>query len=52
MAFDNGAGIAAYNGESSAPRDAWVKPEIMSFEPVSAAQGSGALTGEALNNAS
>lgn len=52
MAFDNGAGIAANSGESSVARDAWVKPEIMSFEPVSAAQGSGNAVGEGTNNVS
>jgi hypothetical protein len=29
-----------------------VKPEILSFEPVSAAQGSGGLAGEGGNNVS
>ncbi|MDH7972393.1 hypothetical protein QH494_09385 [Sphingomonas sp. AR_OL41] len=52
MAFDKDAGMTANNSESPIARDAWVKPEILSFEPVAAAQGSGSLTGEALNNAS
>lgn len=38
MAFDKSAGVIANNAELPAARDAWVKPEILSFEPVSAAQ--------------
>jgi hypothetical protein len=52
MAFDNDAAIAANNSESAVTCDAWVKPEILSFEPVSAAQGAGSAVGEALSNLS
>jgi hypothetical protein len=39
MAIDKDAGVTAGNGDLSVAREAWVKPEILSFEPVSAAQG-------------
>ncbi|MDB5712199.1 MAG: hypothetical protein JWL96_4269 [Sphingomonas bacterium] len=35
MAFDKDANVTA---DLPVARDAWVKPEILSFEPVSAAQ--------------
>jgi hypothetical protein len=41
MAFDKDAGVNAGNADLSVARDAWVKPEILSFEPVSAAQAVG-----------
>lgn len=49
MAFDKDATVAA---DLPVARDAWVKPEILSFEPVSAAQGTGTLLGEAGNSVS
>jgi NCAIR mutase (PurE)-related protein len=52
MAFDKDAGVTAGNADLPVARDAWVKPEILSFEPVSAAQGSGGLAGEGGNNVS
>lgn len=52
MAFDKDAGVNAANGELPVAREAWVKPEILSFEPVSAAQGSGSTLGEGGSNVS
>ncbi|MES2044142.1 MAG: hypothetical protein V4475_09700 [Pseudomonadota bacterium] len=52
MAFDKDAGLTAGNADLSVARDAWVKPEILSFEPVSAAQGLGSAIGEGTNNVS
>ena len=52
MAFDNDTGMTANDNVSVAARDAWVKPEILSFEPVSAAQGGGAATGDGVANQS
>jgi hypothetical protein len=52
MAFDKDAGVNAGNADLPVARDAWVKPEILSFEPVSAAQGAGAAAGEGGNNVS
>jgi hypothetical protein len=42
------------NSETAADavREAWVKPEIASFEPVSATAGTGNLAGEGTNNVS
>ena len=39
MAFDKDIGAATENAEVQVARDSWVKPEILSFEPVAAAQG-------------
>lgn len=52
MAFDNDAGMTANNSETAVARGTWVKPEIVSFEPVSAAQGSGNAVGEVVSNVS
>lgn len=49
MAFDKDAGTTAKNSDATV---AWVKPEIVSFEPVSAAQGSGNAVGEVVSNVS
>ncbi len=53
MAFDNDTSMTANENGSVAARDAWVKPEILSFEPVAAAQS--ALVGatkDAISNVS
>lgn len=53
MAFENDAGMSGNNSESCAARDAWIKPEVLSFEPVAATQS--ALTGptkDAISNVS
>ena len=52
MAFDKDAGMTANDNGSLASRDAWVKPEILSFEPVAAAQSSGAAPGDGVSNQS
>ena len=52
MATDKDAGVIAGNADLPLVRDAWVKPEILSFEPVSAAQGSGSTLGESGNSVS
>jgi hypothetical protein len=52
MAFDKDAGVTAGNADLPVARDAWVKPEILSFEPVAAAQGAGTSLGEGGNNVS
>ena len=52
MATDKDAGVIAGNAALPLVRDAWVKPEILSFAPVSAAQGSGSTLGESGNSVS
>jgi len=52
MAIDKDTRVAAGDTDLPVARDAWVKPEILSFEPVSAAQGSGSAIGEGVNNVS
>lgn len=51
MAFDKDA---AANADLPVVRDAWVKPEILSFEPVSAAQAAipGSVNDAGLGNQS
>jgi hypothetical protein len=50
IAFDKGTGAMASIAEVQDVRDSRAKPGILSFEPVSAAQGTGGAVGGGLSN--